>query len=46
MKKIASYFLCSGCSWFIRRVVCCLFGCTAFDEVCNRIDRELRRARI
>jgi hypothetical protein len=44
MKKIASFLLCSGCYWFKRHVLCFLFGCAAFDEMCNRIDRELGRA--
>jgi hypothetical protein len=43
MKKIAAYFLCSECSRLKRLILCFLFGCAAFDEMCNRIDRELGR---
>ena len=43
MKNLARYFLCSDCSRFARLVLCFFFGCAVFDEMCNRIDRELRR---
>jgi hypothetical protein len=46
MKKLARYFLCSDCSRLTRWIMCFFFGCIAYDEMCNRIDRELRRARI
>jgi hypothetical protein len=46
MRKLAEYLTCFKCSWFTRRIVCFFFGCAAFDEMCNRIDRELGRAGI
>jgi len=43
MRKLAEYLTCSRCHWLARWILCFLFGCAAFDEMCNRIDRELGR---